>query len=262
MRAKHKSERLFRKESVFFRTSKLLKGFMKNPIFTLIELLVVIAIIAIIASILLPVLSKARNTAKNIKCVSNLRQIGIAIFAYAGDYDDWLPPSLIRRGAVSVTLHGILLENGYLGTVKAVTPRLTNQSVFACPEAVPHDEDSYRSDYSANGRIMYADNKKNSTNWWEKTSWCRISNVMQVSVAPETGVTNPVASDRTLLVDASGSEITVLAVRYRHNMKLNILKAGGHVMPFRSLSAVKHDPRGALFNTFGIDNTHVNKLIW
>ena len=59
--------------------------------FTLIELLVVIAIIAILASMLLPALNKAREAAKSIKCVSNLKQIGQAQALYGNDHKYYSP---------------------------------------------------------------------------------------------------------------------------------------------------------------------------
>src|SRR4051794_10074908 len=65
----------------------------KSFAFTLIELLVVISIIAILASISVPVLGKMQENGRTTKCANNLRQIGVAMFSYAGENDGEFPTS-------------------------------------------------------------------------------------------------------------------------------------------------------------------------
>jgi prepilin-type N-terminal cleavage/methylation domain-containing protein/prepilin-type processing-associated H-X9-DG protein len=84
--------------------------------FTLIELLVVIAIIAILAAMLLPALSKAKQKGQQIYCMSNVKQLGLAMMIYVGDNND------IYAGAASANTYGPHLEDWIYWRGGANTP--------------------------------------------------------------------------------------------------------------------------------------------
>src|SRR5258708_34676953 len=97
--------------------------------FTLIELLVVIGIIGVLTSLLMPAFSRAKGKANDVKCISNLRQIGIALSIYADEYQGKLPFAE-RRPTIPVNPTNILprivnVLSNYVGGAVAI---------FRCPK--------------------------------------------------------------------------------------------------------------------------------
>jgi len=92
--------------------------------FTLIELLVVISVISILAALLLPALSRAKESGRATVCLSNLHQIGIALQVYVGDFNNRLP-------SMSDIYPGV--TNEFLGPDLVLSNQLGNLNVLRCP---------------------------------------------------------------------------------------------------------------------------------
>jgi prepilin-type N-terminal cleavage/methylation domain-containing protein/prepilin-type processing-associated H-X9-DG protein len=128
---------------------------MQRKAFTLIELLVVIAIIAILAAILFPVFAQAKAAAKKTQDLSNLKQIGLGVVMYAGDYDDKFPRTYYS-GATGTRIRWRAVTHPYIksGEAPADADGVWNarDGLWNSPSAPTGD--GRFNHYGANGVIM------------------------------------------------------------------------------------------------------------
>jgi prepilin-type N-terminal cleavage/methylation domain-containing protein/prepilin-type processing-associated H-X9-DG protein len=130
---------------------------MKRSGFTLIELLVVIAIIAILAAILFPVFAKAREKARQSSCLSNIKQLGLAMLSYVADYDQTYPPMM----SMSLTNGHFYISNGltggfFQGWEDTTYPYCKSWQLHMCPSAYDTSGGSPPHSYTYNYRLGYA----------------------------------------------------------------------------------------------------------
>jgi prepilin-type N-terminal cleavage/methylation domain-containing protein len=132
--------------------------------FTLIELLVVIAIIAILAAILFPVFAQAREKARGVTCLSNLKQIGSGLTLYLQDYDETYP--LNRFDA-----HGDDCKPLGYTWKEAIQPYIKNAQVWVCPSAkhaainpCGWGSTTIKTSYGYNGSLFNVDTSRGAGN--------------------------------------------------------------------------------------------------
>jgi prepilin-type N-terminal cleavage/methylation domain-containing protein/prepilin-type processing-associated H-X9-DG protein len=115
---------------------------MRIKAFTLIEILVVIAIISLLAGILFPVFSKAREKGRQSQCLSNMRQIGVALLLYRQDYDGRLPiaTDTSDKGVATgwhsndIEIQNILKTAPALNTT--LSPYIKSDEIWHCPQDI------------------------------------------------------------------------------------------------------------------------------
>lgn len=115
----------------------------KKQAFTLIELLVVISIVALLIAILLPALKQARTTARGLKCLTALRQIGVAQYMYLGDNDEAFPWAFDVGHSHKYAYRKVYMQ--YIND---------NKQLVQCPNSRWHADDKAYWQYSANPAIM------------------------------------------------------------------------------------------------------------
>jgi prepilin-type N-terminal cleavage/methylation domain-containing protein len=109
---------------------------MKKRGFTLVELLTVIAVIAVLAALLLPVLMRVRESARQSNCLSNLRQIGMAFKQYVSDWDEAFPipdANLLSMDECAEVYEGHEPFNGVRTYGDQLLPYSKNGQIWQCP---------------------------------------------------------------------------------------------------------------------------------
>jgi prepilin-type N-terminal cleavage/methylation domain-containing protein/prepilin-type processing-associated H-X9-DG protein len=111
--------------------------------FTLIELLIVIAIIALLAAILFPVFSRARENARRISCMSNMKQLGLGYMQYAQDYDERLPSWYM------FSVHGsYAISEAQPGTYAMMRSYLKSDAIWICPSDYANETTQMCAEYN------------------------------------------------------------------------------------------------------------------
>ena len=199
--------------------------------FTLIELLVVIAIIAILVALLMPLLSKARKAGQAASCQNNLKQQGLAVFAYAMDYKDNYPAVFDTKGnptaqyvsaLLNPYLNGkVIQSNQYNYFNPFVVGTYPGSKAFYCPSRDNTQTGVHYSDYGAKHGA-----------WWpdDNNGWVKIK--VSLLKKPSVSILR-LDTVRSIGVDYGAVNIDyVHQIHYRHRNRSNALYFDGHVSTF------------------------------
>src|SRR5574340_1335394 len=191
----------------------------KSQGFTLIELLVVIAIIAILAAMLFPVFARARESARKIQCLSNVKNIAIAVQMYLTDYDRF-PPGMHDQSAqewFNTAPGGGGTSGDFCWKANSANPYLRwpvifaeyvkNRDVWRCPSAVFSNTFGVNWGYGTSKWFEYLRDSWDAGNG----SGCRWARPCSSPFPPGWGgtITDSWKQDRCMNADTGGFEMTI-----------------------------------------------------
>lgn len=205
--------------------------------FTLIELLVVVAIIAILASMLLPALNQARQKALAIKCVGNLKQVGVILMFYADDNARVLPTAT-TNGPKLLTWAPYLIMQGYLGKSSSDTNsiyKVSGANVFVCPSYNPFRFDPTMTGeaptYGLNVVVYYSKDGSVKQTWSNYTAieLNRLPEPSREAIIADSLVLNATSNIQKCWFCPSSAQSTACRIHARHSQRANLLMGDMHV---------------------------------
>jgi prepilin-type N-terminal cleavage/methylation domain-containing protein/prepilin-type processing-associated H-X9-DG protein len=214
--------------------------------FTLIELLTVIAIIGILAAILIPVVGKVRDSARSSVCVSNLRQIGLALHLYADDHNETFPAGNDGAGVGNMQAGrqwSAALED-YLPRRREVdgrTVRVRDHEIFTCPGADyngrPVSELNRTYSYTGAGLGTNPGGAVGTTNTMGRklsdlADHTIVPHVMEAKALNNSTQTQSAWNWSSIQADRVASSPEAMTILdFRHNLTMNVLFVDGSVRP-------------------------------
>lgn len=198
----------------------------KPNAFTLIELLVVISIIALLVAILLPALSQARDAARDVRCLANLKQMGVGYNIYLNDWDEYMLHQQVGANPLWLDRLWPVVMNEPHTPVWANPPQHMVGTIFECPRVLdrdPQDLAERSSTLTATIR-SYAANMHpgdNMMDTWERLSYLK----------------TPLGEVALIADDYISSSLNRWSLARRHSQDtVNTIYADGHAAG-RSLTA-------------------------